>query len=314
MSLPRAVIEAEQKANELLKAMTQPPQEAPTEVTPPTETPVETPPSEPVGLEQPSFSNEPPPSDEEPAPADTPAPTNWEQQYKTLAGKYSSEVPRLAAELREMRRTMKNLEAENHALRSSKQEPAPTLVKPEEIQEYGEPLVDLMRRAAREELSQKDAEIQELRSRLDSFSNHAAENREVTFWETLASVVPDWEAVNGNPDFHKWLAEFDELTGKRRQDLLAEAQESMDAPRVSKFFNSWKKTQQSRAATSTRSLEQQIVPDNSRAPAVPKGKKIWTRGEIQDFYMNVRRGSVPAKDAVAIEADIHQAQIEGRIR
>ena len=39
MSLPRAVIEAEQKADELLKAMTQPPQEAPTEVTPPTETP-----------------------------------------------------------------------------------------------------------------------------------------------------------------------------------------------------------------------------------------------------------------------------------
>ena len=156
MSLPRAVIEAEQKANELLKAMTQPPQEAPTEVTPPTETPVETPPSEPVGLEQPSFSNEQPPSDEEPAPADTPSPTNWEQQYKTLAGKYSSEVPRLAAELREMRRSMKNLEAENHALRSSKQEPAPTLVKPEEIQEYGEPLVDLIRRAAREELSQKE--------------------------------------------------------------------------------------------------------------------------------------------------------------
>jgi hypothetical protein len=110
------------------------------------------------------------------------------------------------------------------------------------------------------------------------------------------------------------LDEVDELTGETRQSLLSKAESQRDPVRAAKFFNMFKKTSQSWAANSNTSLEQQIVPPVNQPSSSPPSKKIWTRGEISDFYDRVRRGSISDTDAIAIEADITAATIEGRIR
>lgn len=309
MSLPRAVLEAEQRADEILKQLNQArnPQPQEGEVSATDQKPEEEQAQSVAAPAEPATSNEAPPA--------PPAEENpWEQRYKSLRGKYDAEVPRLAASNKELTAKLQSIEKELESLRNAKASVAEPLVKPEEVQEFGEPLVDLIRRAAREEVSAKETEILQLKSRLEQFEASNVKNAEVDFYTRLSAACPEWEELNRDEGFLKWLAEYDELTGLQRQDSLDDAHKNNDAVRAARFFNKWKDMVKEQAATSTKSLAEQVVPATSTVSTPPAGKKIWTRAEIQDFYSKARRGEISDKDMVAIEADIHAAHIEKRIR
>lgn len=310
MSLPRAVLEAEKRADEILKQLNQAasPQSQDGEVEAKDPAPKEEQAQSDAAPAVPSTTDNP-----EEAPAAQEDPT-WESRYRSLIGKYNSEVPRLAATNKELTAKLQSIEKEIEDLRKAKAEPRQSLVKPEEVQEFGEPLVDLIRRAARDELSEKDQEIASLKARLERFEVSTNKNAEVDFFSRLGAAVPDWEELNKEEGFLKWLAEYDELTGLQRQDSLDDAVRNNDAVRASRFFNKWKEMSKEKAATVSRSLEEQVVPAAVANSAPPAGKKIWTRGEIQDFYSKARRGEISDSDMVAIEADIHAAHLEKRIR
>jgi hypothetical protein len=189
-----------------------------------------------------------------------------------------------------------------------------SLVKPEEIQEFGEPLVDLIRRAAREEVGSKDQEIAELKSQLKSIKSTSEQTHEATFYEKLAASIPDWMTINDDPEFHSWLAEHDELTGYQRQELLSQAEKRKDATRVARFFDAYKKTKSKTQVAAEDSLESQVAPVTTRADAPPPGKKIWTRAEVADFYARDRRGEYSVERAAAIEKDIQEAVRDRRVR
>ncbi len=312
MNLPRAVLEAERKAEEALQRLQTARQPQQQQNDPP---PGDPPASDPAPT--------PPPS-ETPAPAN-PAPTNtppantegdekWESRFKTLTGKYNAEVPRLHAAIKERDAKLNSLTEEVEALKASLAKPRESLVKPEEVNEFGEPLVDLIRRAAREEVQSKDAELAELRRKLDQVQVATVETKEVGFYEALAQAVPDWVTINDDPEFHTWLGEVDDLTGMQRQQILSQAEEKRDAGRVARFFNAYKKVQQEKAAEANTSLDSQIAPPTSRVDAPPQGKKIWTRGEIADFYARDRRGEFSAEKAAAIDQEIQLAVTEKRVR
>ena len=218
------------------------------------------------------------------------------------------------AALKERDSKLNSLTEEVEALKASLAKPRESLVKPEEVNEYGEPLVDLIRRAAREEVGSKDAEIEALKKRLESLDSTLVQNKEVGFYDKLAASVPDWMAINDDPDFHAWLGETDEITGYTRQDILSEAEGKRDADRVARFFNAFKKVRQNSAAAATASLDSQVAPVVTRTPESPPGKKIWTRAEIADFYARDRRGEISEADSVAIDAEIQSAIRERRVR
>ena len=180
--------------------------------------------------------------------------------------------------------------------------------------EFGEPLVDLIRRAAREEVQGKDAEIAQLKKQLEQLSGTTTANVEVTFYDRLAMAVPDWQTVNDDAEFHTWLGEVDELTGAQRQEILSQAEERRDADRVARFFKAFKKVQQEKSAAATTSLESQVAPEATRTPEVPKGKKLWTRAEISAFYAADRRGQYTDEQSAAIDAEIQLAIRENRVR
>lgn len=292
MDLPRAVVEAERKAEEALQRMKNPPQQQ-------TE-----------GTQQ-----EAEPPQPEQAPVAQPAPQaddKWEARYKVLHGKYNAEVPRLHAAMKERDSELASLREEIEALKQTRERSS--LVKPEEVQEFGEPLVDLIRRAAREEVSAKDQEIAELKSQLKSIQSTTERTHEASFYEKLAARVPDWMTINEDPDFHAWLSEYDELTGYERQAILSEAEKSKDSNRVARFFEAFKKVQSKAQVASAGSLESQVAPVSTRTEAPPSSKKIWTRGEIAEFYAKDRRGEYTVEQAGAIDKDIQLAVREGRVR
>ena len=313
MNLPRAVIEAERKAEEALQRLQQArqPQQTPSDQPPVDTTGQTTPPTENSGEPAATATGAPPNT---PTPGQADGDDKWEARYKTLHGKYNAEVPRLHAAIKERDSKLNSLTEEVEALKASLAKPKESLVKPEEVSEFGEPLVDLIRRAAREEVQAKDAEIAELRRKLDNVVVTTTETKEVSFFDKLAASVPDWMAINDDPEFHAWLGEADELAGEQRQTLLSQAEERRDAVRVARFFNAFKKVQQDKAAASNDSLASQLAPEATRTPEVPKGKKLWTRAEVAAFYAADRRGEYTEEKAAAIDAEIQLAIREQRVR
>lgn len=255
------------------------------------------------------------------APAAPAAPAvDWEQRYKVLQGKYNAEVTRAQAEAKAAKEAQAKTEERLAALEAeSRKKP---LVTDEEVKEFGEPLVDMARRLAREEnrvlveANEKlQAQVAELSARVGQTAQVGAQLNTQSFYRSLDAAHADWRSVNDDPAFLSWLDGVDPLYGKPRQALLDEAQDALDAGRVAAFFTAFKADVQSRAAPRQAALEEQVTPSSSAGavPTTPQ-KKIWTSAEITKFYDDVRRKRIPEADAARIEQDIHLAQREGRYR
>lgn len=308
MAIPRAVEAAEKRAEELYAQMYNQdlnPQDPPADNEP-------TPDPEPTPQDDQAVQAQQDSQDQ--AMQEPPKEDPWEHKYKVMEGKYRAEVPRLAADNRDLRQKIENLSAEMEQLKSKASTPSQPLISAEDREKYGDDLLDVIKRTAQEQVAAKDQEIAELKRRLDSVHQDTAKTAEVTFYDQLSAKVPDWVTINGEDSFLKWLDEYDELTGRTRQDLLSEAEGARDAERVARFFTKWKAAQQQNVATSQRNLQAQVTPDSNKVVKPPVGKRYFTRAEIAEFYSAARRGEIKAKDMVAMEAEIHSATVEGRIR
>jgi hypothetical protein len=306
MAMPRAVEAAAKRAEELHAQLYQ--QQNPED------------PADPQNQPDPGQAPQDPPADpapqdpQDPPPQDPPKEDPWEHKYKVMEGKYRAEVPRLAADNRDLRQKLDAITADLERLKSQPSTPAQSLISPEDREKYGDDLLDVIKRTAQEQVAAKDQEIADLKRMLEGVHQDTAKTAEVTFYDRLGELVPDWVAINAEDGFLKWLDEHDEFTGRTRQDLLSDAENARDATRVARFFSKWKAEQTQSVATSQRALESQVVPDSNKVVKSPTGKRFFTRAEIQQFYSAARRGEISSKDMVAMEAEIHAATLEGRIR
>lgn len=259
-------------------------------------------------------------------------------KYRTLQGMYSAEVPRLHAQNRELNGRVQQLEqllATITSQTNTQPAAAPTkLLTDKDVEEYGESL-DVMRRAAREEISSADARIAQLERtimqlqgnlvpQVNNLTQRQAMNSEQQFWADLSSAVPNWKDVNDSQDFQNWLLEVDPLTGISRQTILEDAQRNLESARVGNFFKSWLEisgqanvAQNNRRQTTASELERQVTPGRSRNTGNPVGNqaKSYTRDDINGFFRDVRDGKYKGREAERdrIERDIFAAQRENRI-
>lgn len=311
MAIPRAVKEAAERAEALHKQVyeTQPEGETPPAPSEPVSAPEGNPPADPP--KDPPASEATPPTEQ---PDNQKKDDQWEHRYKVLEGKYRAEVPRLNAENRELKQQFESLKNEIEQLKSRGTQAPSSLISAEDREKYGDDLLDVIKRAAQEQVAAKENEIADLKRQLDAVTTTTAKSVEVSFFDRLGQLVPDWVTINGEDGFLRWLDEYDEFTGKTRQDLLSDAEQAKDAERVAKFFKKWKDSQKAVETNTQRNLESQVAPDSNRVVAPPTGKRIFSRGEIAAFYAAARRGEISAKDMVSMEAEIHAATIDGRIR
>lgn len=317
MAIPRKVREAEDKANELHKQFyenrngiqnpepdPQDPNPAPNE---PSDPPAEDPPMDPT-----LDGNGGIPPQEPPAP---PQDEKWEQRYKVIEGKYRAEVPRMAAENKELRSQMAELSAQIESLKSQAEANKAPLITDADKEKYGEDLLDVIQRATQQATTAKDAEIADLKRRMEQVVTTTAKTTEATFYDRLNALAPNWVTLNSDERFLTWLDEYDELTGRTRQDLLEMAEQERDAERVARFFTKFESMQSGNTNTPAPvNREKHQVPDSRNTNQAPAAKRYFTRKEIADFYAACRSGRISSKDMVAMEAEIHAASIEGRVR
>ena len=257
---------------------------------------------------------------------------DWQQKYRSLQGMYNADVPRLNAENRDLSSRVSQLEG----LLSTMQEPAQQtpvqsekLITDDDVKEYGDSIA-VMRKAAREEVSQEIAQLKQqlgqLQGVLPQVQQVQAQQKksgEQTFWSTINSEVPNWNDINNDPDFQSWLLAIDPLTGISRQTYLEDAQKNLDASRVVNFFRTWEgesgktNTAQVDRTAQQSQLQKQVAPGRSRNNGVKASgqNRTYTPNDIQEFYADVRKGKYKGRDDERgrIERDIFAAQQEGRI-
>lgn len=281
---------------------------------------------------------DPPPAD----PAPTPDPAEEETfkaKYHTLQGKYDAEVPRLHNEVKALHEQISSLQQLLASMKQPEAAPEPvapnpsTLLKPEEIEEFGPELIDVINRVAKGVVSPEVQKLREenaqLTSQLGEVQTHTAENARSRMYSTLTTTVPTWEQINTSPEFLTWLEKLDVFAGVRRGDLLKQAFEANDTARVVAFFEGY----QNEHAALSPNTPPTAAPEGKKpavdmatlaAPGRPKGggaertqdgKRKWRQAEITAFYADVRRGvyKKDAKTKDTIEKDIIAAGREGRI-
>ena len=272
---------------------------------------------------------------EEQGQPDTEPKDTWEQKYKTLQGMYNAEVPRMKAENRELSSRVTQMEQLLSSLNNqpvAQPESIDPLITDKDVQEYGDS-IDVMRRAAREELAQSNARVTELENtirqlqssvvpQMNQISHAQAQTAEQAFWADLSGKVPQWQDINNDQNFQSWLLEIDPLTGISRQTYLEDAQSNLDSNRVAQFFMSWPGAKSTPVAQTNRKvpseqLEKQVSPGRGRSGTntMPSEGQTYSPADIEQFFDAVRKGKYRGREEERgrIERDIFAAQREGRI-
>ena len=265
-------------------------------------------------------------------PADT-SPTDVEeetfkQKYKTLTGKYDAEVPRLHQQVREMTEATKRLQEELKALKVEPTKPKEkvSLVTDADRAEFGEELLDVQRRVAREvsqdyegRLEQQDAVIQKLEEKLQQTGNQVGE---VGFSQRLNQAVPDFPQIDNDERWVSWLNEHDPMLRGPRRVQAQQAFDAGDVDAISHYVSLWKETLAAPTAAKPNQaeLEKQVAPNRSansvRTQSANHNSKVYSSKDADRAWNKVRTLNTRGQYAEAekLEADLTTAYMEGRVR
>jgi hypothetical protein len=269
----------------------------------------------------------------EPKPVEpTPTPTEpvvaeekWEQKYKTLKGMYDAEVPRLHADLRDLKAQVDSLRkaSETKPVEPAKPVAATKLVTDADVEAFGQDLIEVQRKVAREvasefrgELDAMRAENEKLREQLTSTGTQVSE---ASFEQRLYRMVPDFEAVNADPKWIAWLNEVDPLLRAPRSSVAQQAFNRGDAEGVAHYVAMFKQTVApvEQKADKTEELERQLQPNRGATSAPPTSQKgkVYTNADIEKMFRKAADlGTKGQTDAAKkLEAEIDAAFMEGRV-
>jgi len=264
---------------------------------------------------------EPKPEPTEPAIAEE----TWQSRYIALKGKYDAEVPRLHADVREFKAQLESLRkaVETKPVETKKPAVAEKLVTDADVQAFGEDLIEVQRKVAREvaaefrgELDAMKAENEKLREQLNTTGSQVSE---ASFEQRLYRLVPDFQKVNADERWIGWLNEVDPLLRAPRKSVAQEAFNHGDAEAVAHYIGMFKASIAPAEQPSDKAaeLEKQIQPKRSAATApVSQQAKTYTDSQIQKmFQKSVELSSRGQRDeAMKLEAEIDAAYREGRVR
>jgi len=335
VKIPAAVLRAREAAEAAQRAA-YPDQTPPQEVTP-------TPKGDLVTIAEPSAAVTPPGNPEPvPAPAPTPAPAppeeSWEHKYKSAEGRRAQ----LVAQNTQLVDRLGALEAMIQDLKNAPPTvatpaaPVPArLVSPEEENEFGTEMLDVMGRRARETIS---PELAALQSKLDALENRltgtvqsVTRNARQEMLASLDTSLPDWRRINDLNEFKAWLALPDPYFGVNRHSELLKAFAANDTSRVKNFFKGFiselavtdpapdLNLPTPALQPAKPGLEGLAAPGRARTPAAvtpPDEKQIITTADVNAFYDAKRRGLYAGREEEfnRLEQELFKAQREGRVR
>ncbi len=236
--------------------------------------------------------------------------------HETLTGKFTKEVPRLHAKLREREAELRRLEAELAQAKTRPDtgkpaDPDNPYALTEAERELGPEVMAVAEKVARRIAQQQAAE---LAARMPQ-----PESPEDGFWRTLAEKMPDYDVVNADPRFAVWLGE--KSNGVVRDKMLKFHQRELDAEAVSDMMQEWRKSlepapqPQPKTSSAKPSLAAQVTPNTVAASTQqPPEKRKWRKAEWEAQMDKIAQLTVTMPQRAAqLEAELDEAGREGRL-
>lgn len=317
-NVPLQVTRAAERANQIIAGQSTPPAQSPTE-TPPV---AATPPADPPAVETPPVDNA---AEIERLRKEL---EKSEQRYRTARGMHDADRARFNEQIVSMQERLRELEERSTATPT----PPPQVTAPKDVEEFGQDTIDFVLRTARAVIQAEvpalveqllAARLTPVQSQVAQVAAHVGRTAEQEFFHVVATRVPDWETLNTDPAFIDWLRNVDTLSGVPYQAILSNARENLDATRAAAVFDRYKAeagVARPAPAPAPKVDERASLVEPARtasaAPRSPGGaanKRQWTRTDVGKFYADSRAGKYDAAQAKQIEAEIFQAQLEGRI-
>lgn len=281
-------------------------------------------------------ANAPQAAPEPPAPA-APAVTpprqdekTWEERYKALKGMYNKQVPELQQQVNDLSARLDDaIKRLEQAPAQPPQQPTAPTADPQDIEAFGEDLVNMVKRTAERmfggaakameaSVNQLGERLAQIERRLEGTTQTVTYTAEQAFFERLAKLVPDWAEINDDDRFKAWCMEVDPVYRLPRQRALAAAQADFDADAVAAVLNAFRGTQPSSPKPTTPPVDTQVSPRAaaSAPPPAPTHKPLIAANDVDKFYRDVAQGRYRGREVEQqrIEALINDALAEGRIR
>jgi hypothetical protein len=265
----------------------------------------------------------------------------WMQHAKSMEGRFrqaKEQVTTLQSNISELGEELLRTQAAPRGVSPQRdQPPAPVqpLITQQDVETYGEDFLNVAQRAA---LQAVQPRITQLEQRNQTLERQLRKTTIQSIEAVLDANVPNWPQINLSPRFKEWLNLRDVYSGQVRRKLLNEAHQAADAARVLSFFQGFIADEE--ATGSTEFLPRQepspqatphqpaveltslAAPGHARPaqgtqPNTPANEPIWiTRGQISQFYENVRKGVYRGRDQDYHndQAIIFECQRAGRVR
>lgn len=315
MSIPKQVEEAAELAEELMGNLNKDPneEEAEEQVPEPEEAPLEPAPEEDEETQDAEADTQE--EDEE---------DSFEQKWKSLQGKYNSEVPRLNQELKDLKASIfERLGELGEKAPEAIQETEPEV--PEKVQkfldEYGDEYADGLKAYFEHMIApQLKESIAPVQQQVSEFEETQVKVAQGNFTNYLSEKVNgDWEKLWAGEDqgFVDFLAKPDPSGLYTYGDLVRQYNDNWDADKLAIVFNTYlgENTPPVKAAKHP-TEDARIAPNRRGVDATPKSDeaKVWTQQTIKEFQASDRRGEYSTEESKRLWDDLLSAPSQNRVR
>ena len=296
-------------------------------------------PQEPQNTETKPVENAPQPVDNAPKPTgdDDPNSMTWKQRYQSLQGQFNSQVPSLQQQVKQLTDTVGSLteKLEKQVAQTPKVEEPTELVTKTDVDAFGEDLVDLARRIAKEEFGKREStylkQIEALEGKLTEAKGQVGEVKETQaaatterFFENLTRQMPTWEQIQATPECQEWLGTRIPGVNLTWNQALQNAASERNVPAVMEVFDAFFErypAMNPKAAAQTQSnsrqeLNRQVAPSKTSASnQQPTQKRTYTVKEYEQESMKIMRLMQQNKkeEVRRLEAELDAALAEGRV-
>lgn len=246
----------------------------------------------------------------------------WQQKYRTLEGKYSAEVPRLNAQVKELTAQLAQMQESLKKPEPPKEPEIQKLVTDADVEAFGSDLIEVQRKVAREVAMEFKKDIDELRSEnaklREQLTHTGSQVGAVSFEQRLYQLVPDFEQINADSKWVAWLEEVDPILRGPRRVVAQEAFNRGDVEAIRDYVKMFKATTTPAQPDAKQAeLQRQVQPNRSASSAPPSSQKgrSYTTKDIEKMFEKAAKLHATQKfdEAQKLEAEIDAAYMDGRV-
>lgn len=250
----------------------------------------------------------------------------WEKKFNVLRGKYEAEVPRLHSQVRELTERLQAAVERLEKAEESKESEAQSRVTTADDEQFGQDLMDAVRRATQAEIARATKDIdKKVDAAVKPVAEKLVQSDTDRFWSMVDAAVPDFDQVNTDSRWFQFLDARIPGTRSTYRNAAEAAVAAHDAASLIEMIGLWKQqvapatpSPQAQPQPDTRAqdeLSRQVAPTSRRDAAQPQPQgRIWSAEEFSAAQDPRNRHHMTREDYEALVQESELALAEGRVK